>query len=87
MKFAHIRAANISHLQSKYFTAKLFHLPEGHISLKKALAIASAFFWVAPTISNLLLLCAQKPMLPLSGPNQRQDHHRSLDLQAFGKKS
>ena len=28
MKFAHVRAANISHLQSKYFTAKRFHLPE-----------------------------------------------------------
>ena len=36
MKFAHIREANISHLRSKYFTAKLFHLPEGQISLKKA---------------------------------------------------
>jgi len=44
MKFAHIREANISHLRSKYFTAKLFHLPEGQISLKKALASASAFF-------------------------------------------
>jgi len=32
MKFAHVRAANI-------FTAKLFHLPEGQISLKKALAL------------------------------------------------
>ena len=46
MKFAHIREANISHLRSKYFTAKLFHLPEGQISLKKALARASAFFWL-----------------------------------------
>ena len=27
VKFAHIRIANISHLRSKYFTAKLFHLP------------------------------------------------------------
>ena len=36
MKFAHIREANISHLRSKYFTAKLFHLPAGQISLKKA---------------------------------------------------
>ena len=45
MKFAHICEANISHLQSKYFTAKLFHLPAGQISLKKALANASAFFW------------------------------------------
>ena len=34
MKFAHVRAANISHLRSKYFTAQLFHLPEGQISLK-----------------------------------------------------
>ena len=39
-------SANISHLRSKYFTVKLFHLPEGQISLKKALAIASAFFWL-----------------------------------------
>ena len=29
-------SANISHLRSKYFTAKLFHLPAGQISLKKA---------------------------------------------------
>ena len=28
MKFAHVRGANISHLRSKYFTAKRFHLPE-----------------------------------------------------------
>ena len=35
MKFAHVRVANISHLRSKYFTAQLFHLPEGQISLKK----------------------------------------------------
>ena len=27
MKFAHVRVANISHLRSKYFTAKRFHLP------------------------------------------------------------
>ena len=46
-------SANISHLQSKYFTAKLFHLPEGQFSLKKALAFASAFFCVNPTILNL----------------------------------
>ena len=45
MKFAHVRIANISHLRSKYFTATLFHLSKGQISLKKALAIASAFFW------------------------------------------
>ena len=35
MKFAHVRIANISHLRSKYFTAKRFHLPERQISLKK----------------------------------------------------
>ena len=34
----------ISHLQSKYFIAKLFRLPQGQISLKKALAFTSAFF-------------------------------------------
>ena len=28
MKFAHVRGANISHLRSKYFTAKRFHLPK-----------------------------------------------------------
>ena len=28
MRFAHVREANISHLQSKYFIAKRFHLPE-----------------------------------------------------------
>ena len=39
-----LESANISHLRSKYFTAKLFHLPAGQISLKKALACASAFF-------------------------------------------
>ena len=45
MKFAS------SHLRSKYFTAKLFHMAKPYftrrrrISLKKALAIASAFFW------------------------------------------
>ena len=27
MKFVLVREANISHLQSRYFTAKLFHLP------------------------------------------------------------
>ena len=27
MKFANVRVANISHLRSKYFTAKRFHLP------------------------------------------------------------
>ena len=36
MKFATFASANISHLRSKYFTAKLFHLPKGQISLKKA---------------------------------------------------
>ena len=44
MKFAHIRV-------SEYFTAKLFHLPAGQISLKKALAFASAFFWWGRTDS------------------------------------
>ena len=28
MKFARVRGANISHLRSKYFTAKRFHLPK-----------------------------------------------------------
>jgi len=30
-------SANISHLRSKYFIAKRFHLPAGQISLKKAI--------------------------------------------------
>ena len=40
------------HLRSKYFTAKLFHMAKPYftrrrrISLKKALAFASAFFWL-----------------------------------------
>ena len=47
MKFAHIREANISHLRSKYFTAKLFNLPAGQISLKKAKSkFDLAFFWL-----------------------------------------
>ena len=49
-------SANISHLQSKYFTAKLFHLPEGQISLKKALASTSAFFWQGRQICHYQLL-------------------------------
>ena len=44
MKFAHIRAANISHLQRKYFTAQLFHLPAGQISLKKGASYEVPFF-------------------------------------------
>ena len=39
-------SANISHLRSKYFTAKLFHLPKGQISLKKAQRdCVRLFFW------------------------------------------
>ena len=47
-----------SHLRSKYFTAKLFHLAKPNftrcrrISLKKALAFASAFFWRSRRDSN-----------------------------------
>ena len=49
MKFAHVRVANISHLQSKYFTAKRFHLPEranfvGAVSLTE-LRQWTVFFW------------------------------------------
>ena len=47
MKFAHIREANISQLRSKYFTAKLFHLPEGQISLKKAKSKFDLAFFLA----------------------------------------
>ena len=38
-------SANISHLRSKYFTAKLFHLPGGQISLKKASLATCFFLW------------------------------------------
>ena len=39
-------SANISHLRSKYFTAKLFHLPEGQILLKKRASLTTcSFFW------------------------------------------
>ncbi len=50
MKFAlHICEANISHLRSKYFTAQLFHLPEGQISLKKRASLTTySFFLEAP---------------------------------------
>ena len=57
MKFAHIREANISHLRSKYFTAKLFHLPEGQISLKKAKSYDLAFFLVETTRFELVTPC------------------------------
>ena len=41
-------SANISHLRSKYFTAYLFHLPAGQISLKKPSAYADGFFMAHP---------------------------------------
>ena len=52
MKFATFATANISHLRSKYFTAQLFHLPEGQISLKKVLR--KQYFF-------LVELCPQYP--------------------------
>ena len=57
--------ANISHLRSKYFTAKLFHLPEGHSSLKKALARASAFFWLGWPDSDRRMQESKSCALPL----------------------
>ena len=49
MKFAHIREANISYLQSKYFTAKLFHLPARANFVEKSTHCLGrqmcAFFW------------------------------------------
>ena len=48
MKFATFALANISHLRSKYFTAKLFHLHQGQISLKKAQREALSFFLGSP---------------------------------------
>ena len=47
MKFATFAIANISHLRSKYFTAKLFHLPiraNFVAPMKKALAFRKCFF-------------------------------------------
>ena len=71
MKFAGIRV-------SEYFTrrrrishfAEIFHLPEGQISLKKALARASAFFWSGLRGSN-------PPPRPWQGralPNELNPH-------------
>ena len=44
MKFAHIREANISHLRSKYFTAKLFHLPARANFVEKSTCLGKCFF-------------------------------------------
>ena len=47
MKFAHIREANISHAAGVFhISQKYFTCPQGQISLKKALAEASAIFWL-----------------------------------------
>ena len=51
MKFAHVRVANISHLQCKYFTAKRFHLPEwanfvGAPAIKQVPQGSLFFFWL-----------------------------------------
>ena len=56
MKFSHIREANISHLQSKYFTAKLFHLPARANFVEKSTYLSGrqmcAFFWRRGRDSN-----------------------------------
>ena len=84
----------ISHLRSKYFIAKLFHLPEGQISLKKAQREALSFFLELPqqfrTFAYKIeyyLPSSQKLTLLLSGPKKFQGQRRYPDLQAFGKKS
>ena len=63
MKFAHIREANISHAVGVFhISQKYFTCPQGQISLKKAPAFASAFFWLGyrdsnPNIQSQSLLC------------------------------
>ena len=70
MKSASSRAKRISHLRSKYFTAKLFHLPEGQISLKKAKSYDLAFFlagdggFAAYSSAKGKALCAKLPSSP-----------------------
>ena len=79
MKFAHIREANISHLRSKYFTAKLFHLPEGQISLKKAKSYDLAFFLVETTRFELVTPCmSSKYSNQLSYASKRFFNRRAL---------
>ena len=59
-------SANISHLRSKYFTAKLFHLPEGQISLKKRASLATcSFFLEAPPGFGPGIRVLQTRALPL----------------------
>ena len=53
MKFAHVRVANISHLQGKYLTAKRFHLPEwanfvGHLLYRRCPESSLYFLGEAP---------------------------------------
>ena len=42
MKFAHIREANISHLRSKYFTAKLFHMAKPYFTRRRRISLKKA---------------------------------------------
>ena len=79
IKFAHVRTANISHLQSKYFTAKLFHLPKGQISLKKALAFASAFFWL-PLLGKNKTKYIPRTNLALNGKQQQLRYWKIVDI-------
>gem|GEM_PF-5268977 len=65
MKFARACKASISHLRSRYFTAKLFHLPAGQISLKKSIAYAMLFFWRHHPESNWGIKVLQTSALPL----------------------
>ena len=42
MKFAYIREANISHLRSKYFTAKLFHMAKPYFTRRRRISLKKA---------------------------------------------
>lgn len=81
MIFAHIREANISHLHSKYITAKPFHLPEGQIQLKRAPAFASALFClICPK------RCVEVGYLPQKYTSGTPKNWIAFSLTVFGKR-
>ena len=81
MKFAHVRIANISHLRSKYFTAKRFHLPGranfvGAVSLTELRQFSSFFCYSVdlfslkrniPTVREISVKISQ--MMPPMAPS------------------
>ena len=84
MKFAHIREANISHAAGVFhISQKYFTCPQGQISLKKALACASAFFWLGWPDLNRRVPESKSGALPLGDIPifcQKVLYHRSLSL-------